>query len=328
MNFKPQLRFKIFITKLLTIIITILTINFLFIIEVPPLFSQTAQAQQEQQKEQERQARQVAQTLLDEHQRQQENALPQSYLVGPKDLLAITVLEAPEMNITARVSEAGNITVPLLGIIRVDGLTRSEIERKITSLLQKSFIKNPQVTVFIKEYKSRLVSIVGAVSKPGNYELIGKQNLLQIMGSAGWLTDSATGEILIIRKGSDGKTEPITADLHHLTKSGSDEHNIQIQSGDIIIAKAYKTGDIYVFGQVNQPGLVTMKLGENMTLLRLIVKAGGFTDRARKGSVTVKRKINGKEIKMKVNVKKILKAKKPDFLLQPDDIVYVPESLF
>ncbi|MCP5050381.1 MAG: hypothetical protein GY940_24675 [bacterium] len=250
-----------------------------------------------------------------------------SYLMGPKDLLAINVLEAPELNITARVSEAGNITVPLLGIIKVNGLTGAEVEQKIAALLKKSYIKDPHVTVFIKEYKSRRVSIIGAVSTPGSYEIIGKQTLLEILGNAGWVTKNATGQITINRHPPGEKNQTLAIHLEEITGKGNTTQNPVINPGDVIIAHAYKLCDIYVFGQVNRAGMIEVKQDAQMTLLRLIVKAGGFSQRARKSSVIVRRKVNGKEIKIKVNVKKIIKGKKPDFPLQPGDIIFVKESL-
>ena len=250
-----------------------------------------------------------------------------SYLLGAKDLLSISVFEAPELNITARVSEDGNITMPLLGIIKVDGLTGVEVEQKIASLLKKSYIKNPHVTVFIKEYKSRRVSIIGAVASPGSYEIIGKPNLLEMLGNAGWVTDAATGQITINRRSPTGEKQSLDITLENITGKGNTNQAPAISPGDVIIAHAYQFCEIYVFGQVNRAGMVKVKQDSRMTLLRLVVKAGGFSDRARKGAVIIRRKVKGKEIKLKVNVKKIIKGKKPDFPLEPGDIIFVPESI-
>ena len=89
-----------------------------------------------------------------------------AYTIGPKDLLAISVFEVPELNITVRVAEDGTIALPLLGVVKVQGLNPLQLETKLAELLEKSFLKNAQVTVFIKEYQSQKVSIIGAVQKP------------------------------------------------------------------------------------------------------------------------------------------------------------------
>lgn len=250
-----------------------------------------------------------------------------SYTIGPGDLLTISVFEVPELNITVRVSEDGTITLPLLGNIKVEGLTRFELERRLAGLLEKSYLKNAQVTIFIKEYQSKKVSIIGAVKNPGNYELIGKQTLLQILSLAGGLTEEATDRIIVIRQYADGKSKSLMIDLEELMIKGNPKLNIPISSGDIINVPVERFSDIYVFGQVTKPGHIKMKRNSQMTLLRAIAQAGGFTDRARKSAVIIKRIVNNKEVKIKVNTKKILRGKKPDIILEPNDVVFVPESI-
>ncbi|NIM17547.1 MAG: hypothetical protein GTO45_36500 [Candidatus Aminicenantes bacterium] len=252
-----------------------------------------------------------------------------SYAVGPKDLLTISVFEVPELNITVRVSEDGSITIPLLGKIKVEGLTRSELERRLANLLEKNYLKNAQVTIFIKEYQSKRVSVIGAVKNPGNYELIGKQTLLQMLSLAGGLTREAEAaeHIIVIRQYPDGKSKSLKIELEDLMLKGNPKLNIPVNPGDIINVPVMRFTDIYVFGQVTKPGHIRMKKNSHLTLLRAIAKAGGFTDRARKSGIIIKRMVNNKEIKIKVNVKKILRGKKPDIILKPNDVVFVPESI-
>lgn len=250
-----------------------------------------------------------------------------SYAVGPKDLLSISVFDVPELNMTVRVSQDGTITLPLLGQIEVGGLTLAELERKLTALLEKSYLKNAQVTVFIKEYQSRQVSIIGAVSKPGNYELIGKQTLLQMLSTAGGLTREAAGRIIILRHYPRGIVDSLSIDLEALMSSGNPELNIPILSDDIINVPGEVFADIFIFGQVNHAGQIKMKKDSSLTLLRAIAQAGGFTERARRSGVVIKRIVDGQEQKIQVNINKILGGKKKDIILNPNDIVFVPESI-
>ncbi len=250
------------------------------------------------------------------------------YRIGPKDLLEIRVFEVPELNITVRVAEDGTITLPLLGKVEVQGLTRFEVEKKIASLLEAKYLKNAQVNIFIKEYQSKRVSIIGAVKNPGTYELIGRQTLLQILSLAGGLTEDAGDKIIIIRQFKNGKTASLIIDLEELMLKGNPKYNIPLQPDDIINIPVERYVDVYVFGQVKNPGLIRLKKSSGVTLLQAIAQAGGFTDRANKSAVTITRKDErGIEKRIKVNVKKILSGKQKDIKLKPYDIIYVPESI-
>jgi len=249
------------------------------------------------------------------------------YSVGPKDLITINVFDVPDLNITVRISEEGNITLPLLGTIFVEGLTPQQLEKKLAELLEQKYLKNAQVTVFIKEYQSKMVSIIGEVKKPGNYELVGKQTLLQMLSLAGGLKEKTSDRIVIIRKFKGGKSRSLVIDLDELMLEGNPKYNLPLMPGDIINIPAERFYDIYVFGQVKNPGHIKVNRNGPITLLKVIAQAGGFDERARKSAVTITRRINGKDIKTKVNVKKILKGKIPDFVLENNDIVHVPESV-
>jgi polysaccharide export outer membrane protein len=242
-------------------------------------------------------------------------------------LITISVFEVPELNITVRISEDGTITLPLLGSVDVGGLTRFQVEKKLAALLEKKYLKNAQVTVFIKEYQSKMVSIIGEVEKPGSYELIGRQTLLQMLSTAGGLSETASDRIIIIRQYKSGKSSSLVIDLDELMLKGNPRMNIPVQAGDIINVPGERYLDIYVFGQVKNPGHLKVKKNGPITLLKIIAQAGGFAERARKSAVTITRRMDGNDVKTRVNVKKILKGKKPDFILKNNDIVHVPESV-
>jgi len=251
------------------------------------------------------------------------------YIIGPKDLLEINVFGLSELDTTARVSEDGMITVALLGEVQVGDLTKSGVEKKLTQLFEERFLKNPQVTVFIKEYRSQIVSLLGAVNEPGDYELLGRQTLLQIISQAGGLTEDAGKGIIVIRKQPDGSNKSREIPVEELVEKGNVQLNIVLQPGDIINIPIDKTVRVYVFGQVKKPGALEVKKSNIPTLLRAIAQAGGFSERANKGNVNIKRKdAEGQEIQMTVNAKAIIKGKKKDIQLHENDVVYVPESIF
>jgi len=253
----------------------------------------------------------------------------EEYIIGPKDLLEIEVFGLSELDTTTRVSEDGLITVALLGEVKVGGLTKSGLEKKLTQLFKERFLKNPQVTVFIKEYRSQKVSLLGAVNNPGDYELLGRQTLLQIISQAGGLTEEAGKDIILIRKQPDGSNTSQEIPVEDLVEKGDVKLNLVLKPGDIINIPIDKTVRVYVFGQVKNPGALEVKKSNIPTLLRAIAQAGGFSERASKGNVNIKRKNDqGEEIQMTVNAKAIIKGKKKDIQLLENDVVYVPESIF
>jgi polysaccharide export outer membrane protein len=254
------------------------------------------------------------------------------YLLGPRDLLQITVQDMPEFSkIEVRVSEDGSITLPLLQRVMVGGLNKDEVEQKLASLLEEKYLnlKKAQVSVFIKEYQSQQVAVIGAVDKPGMYEIIGRQNLMQMLSKAGGITEKAGNEIFVLREGKNGVSASIPIDLEDLFLNGNPKLNIPIQSNDVIMVQPDKIINVYVFGEVKQPGALQVKMSKKINLLQAIAQAGGLTESASKSGITITTKDkSGKEVKTKVNLKDIINGKKPNLLLKEGDVVYVPTSIF
>jgi len=257
------------------------------------------------------------------------DAFVRAYRVGPGDLLEIRVFEVKELEQVVRVSEDGSITLPLLGRVLVEGLTQEGLVQKLAALLDASYVKNPQVTIFIKEYKSRQVAVIGAVEKAGNYELVGRKNLLQIVSMAGGFSVNAGREIFILRESPDGTRSTVAIDLHNLLHDGDHEMNIPIEPNDVINVPVDREIRVFVMGRVNAPGAVKSKLSEGVTVFQAIADAGGLAEGAKESAVLITRKDRtGKERKIKVNLKDVLKGKTPDIPLQEGDVVFVPESFW
>lgn len=251
------------------------------------------------------------------------------YKIGPKDLLEITVFGLDEMNKIVRVSEDGNITLPLIGEIEVEDLTKSELEQKLARLLEEKYLHNPQVTIFIREYQSKRVSIIGAVKEPGRYELLGRQTLLHMIAQAGGMTDQAGDQIIVVREETDGSSRSLRISIDDLILEGDSSLNIPLEPGDIVNIPIDMVVHVYVFGQVKEPGALEVKKSNIPTLVQAIAQAGGFSERAAKGRVVLKRKNKqGEEEETKVNVKAIMKGKIEDIQLKENDVVFVPETIF
>jgi len=258
---------------------------------------------------------------------QEERSL--EYKIGPQDLLEIAVFGLDEMNKTVRVSEDGNITLPLLGEIEVKDLTKSQLEQRLARLLEEKYLQNPQVTIFIREYQSKRVSVLGAVSEPGRYELLGRQTLLHMIAQAGGMTNEAGDEIIVVREKEDGTSKSLRISIDDLVLKGDPSLNIPLEPGDIVNIPIDMVVHIYVFGQVNSPGAIEVKKSNLPTLIQAIAQAGGFSERAAKGRVVIKRKNEeGVDEEIKVNVKAVMRGSKEDIQLEENDIVFVPETIF
>jgi polysaccharide export outer membrane protein len=154
------------------------------------------------------------------------------YKIGTKDLLEIRVFELPELNQTVRVTEDGSVSLALIGKVVVAGQTSQELEKNLAAILDQKYTKGAHVTVFIKEYQK--VAILGAVGKPGNYELVGPTTILQVISEAGGLTAEAMKEIYVFRRGPDGQKTRIVINLQDLFIKGEQTLNIDLQPNDVV----------------------------------------------------------------------------------------------
>ncbi len=252
-----------------------------------------------------------------------------AYRIGPGDLLEVRVFEVEQLSQTVRVSEDGTITLPLLGRVQVGGLTQEGVTRVLTELLQAKYVKNPQVTIFIREYKNQQVAVIGAVVNAGSFELVGRKNLLQVISMAGGFAETAGNQAFILREGPDGQTSTIAIDLKDLLVNGNQALNVPIEPNDVVNVPVDREVRVFVMGRVNRPGQVLAKFSEGVSLLQAIAGAGGLADGSKASSVTIKRKgPNGHEVQFKVNLKDIIRGRKMDMRLQEGDVVFVPESFW
>jgi len=252
------------------------------------------------------------------------------YRIGAKDLLEIRVIGHEDASTTVRVSEEGKISMPYLKEVAVGGMTKIGLEQKLVDLLGRGYFQNPQVSVFIREYRSNMVRIIGAVNEPGEYELIGRLTLMDLISKAGGPTGEEGKEIIIFRR-LNGTSTSLKISRDGLLYDGDPDLNVPLQPGDVINMQIDRIIYIFVTGEVRNPGRLEVKKSElpNYTLLKAIAQAGGFAERGSKGGVKIiRRDESGREQTIKVNVKDIEKGKKADIKLQEGDVIIVPESIF
>jgi polysaccharide biosynthesis/export protein len=252
------------------------------------------------------------------------------YQVGSGDVVEVTVFGNDDLSRTTLVQPNGTITLPLLGEVPVAQLTVAEIKRKLTSLLARDYLVNPQVDVRIREYQSQFVWVVGEVNNPGRKPLRGRTRLIDLLVECGGFTTRASGEVTISRAEAPGQSgnSAFKVRLSGTALTPQEQVNLEIQlkTGDVITASAryYVT----VEGEVIRPSRYPIE--SELTVTGAISLAGGLT-RYGKGDVKVLRRVEGqanKTVVIKVDLGAIRKGKKPDLVLMPNDVITVPRKLF
>jgi polysaccharide export outer membrane protein len=259
------------------------------------------------------------------------SATPQAapeYQVGPGDMLEIAVFGNEDLSRTPTVQPNGTIALPLLGEVATAGLTVAEIRAKLTALLAKDFLVNPQVDVKIKEYQSQFVSVVGEVNNPGRKPLKGRTRLIDVLVESGGFRPTASGEVIITRMdGSfDGGARTLRLKLGS-APTPQDQVNLELplRNGDLITAspKYFVT----VEGEVNRPGRYPIE--NDLTVTGAVSTAGGLS---RFGSTDVKvRRVDpqsGQTRIIELDLKAVRKGKQEDPLLLPNDVVSIPRRVF
>ncbi len=242
------------------------------------------------------------------------------YQIGPGDLLDVKVYEAQDLSTEARVSTRGTVTYPLLGEVDLGGLTVQEAEKRLRGLLQAKYVKDPHVSIFIKEYRSKKVAVVGAVKNPGDYELLNRGHLLEAIALAGGLTDNAGQIVYLTHQGTD---KQIKIDLDELLVKGNTSLNLPVQMGDTVFVP--EAGVYYVNGAVKKGGQFLLK--KPVTVSRAVQIAGGLTIGARASHVTLIRfNEDGDKQIIPVDLKAIEKGEREDIALQDQDVVFVSKN--
>ncbi len=256
----------------------------------------------------------------------QESGEERSYRVGPKDLLEIRVFEEPSLNVDRRVSERGVVRLPLLGEFPVEGLTVDEIAAELKQQLEASYLQRASVIVEIREFKSKPISVIGAVKRPGSLELSGRWTLFQALTEAGGLSDNRGDVIYVLRRAENGLYDQLEISVNDLMIRGDQRVNIPIFADDVINVPPAQEVSVLLMGEVNQPGAVTFKSTDRITLLAVLARAGGLTERA-SNRVLIKRKgPDGRMREIVAHVKRILAGHENDPELRPGDLIVVKES--
>lgn len=244
------------------------------------------------------------------------------YRVGPDDQVTVTVLQAPELNTTTRVSQTGLLSLPLVGAVRAGGLTVAELEQQIGHRLGEKYIRNPQVAVEVTDIRSRGVSVVGAVERPGVQQIRSAATLLGVLSQAGGLSATAGDTVTVLRPGA---ATPIDVPLKPLMDARDPALNIPVLPGDVVAVRAADV--VYVVGAVNKPGAFSMRGNDRLTVLRALALGEGLSPTAaKKDALVVRTGPAGERTEIPVDLAGVLKGRTPDVTLQAHDVLFVPTS--
>ncbi|TSD74498.1 polysaccharide export protein EpsE [Janthinobacterium sp. KBS0711] len=236
--------------------------------------------------------------------------------LGAGDVLKISVYGSPDLGLETRISEAGQITFPLVGNVALGGLSVSAAEKKLGGLLESGgFLRKAQVNIIVTSLQSQQVSVLGQVNRPGRYPIEGRRSVMDMLAMAGGVSVDGGDSINLIRK-RDGKTSREVIDIVEMVRSADLNRDLDVAGNDVIFVE--RAPRFYIYGEVQRPG--PFRLERSMTVLQGLSAGGGLTQRGTERGIRIKRR----DAQGKLQV---LEAKHDD-MLQVDDVVYVKESLF
>jgi polysaccharide export outer membrane protein len=244
-------------------------------------------------------------------------AVPNEYRLGPGDVVRVTVYQNPDLTLETRIGEAGTVSYPLLGNVRLGGSTVSQAERLIADGLRGgNFVKQPQVSIMVVQVRGNQASVLGQVNRPGRYPIeVADMRLSDILAVAGGINGAGADTLTLVGV-RDGKPMRKVIDLPGIFRSDNRENDVIVQNGDVIYVE--RAPMVYIYGEVQRPGAI--RLERDMTVMQVLATGGGLNLRGTEKGLRVHRR--GADGKLQVVESKM------DDLLREGDVVYVRESLF
>ena len=246
-------------------------------------------------------------------------------VIGPGDLLDVTVFDVPELVLKVRVDRNGCVSLAFLGDVKLAGMTVGEGQRLISrELVQRQLVKNPQVSIFIEEFATQGITVYGEVNTPGIYPLMGPHHLYDVISAAGGLTLKSGRTVTVLHAGQRDHPELVELAGETAGKDPLAHADVEVYPGDTILVS--KAGMVYVLGEVNKPGAFLMEDNTSISVLKATAMAGGTTRLASlKGSMILRKSLAGTS-QTRIPLDKIYHGKAADLQLHAEDIVFVPLS--
>ena len=270
------------------------------------------------------------------------NRIGPNYLIGPEDILTIDVFDVPELSrFDVQVGNDGTITVPLVGAVKAAGLTQAQLRDTLAEEWGRKYLNHPQVTLYLKEFKSRPVYVVGSVAKPGVYYMTGRRTLVEVLAMAGGLAGggASAGRELFVERASGFEDLPqedgisqiapdkVSVQLKKLLYSEDSALNIELKPFDTISVS--RPGIVYLAGAFVKPGGYVLTDKDTITVLEAVAMAGGIGGNARTSEAKIIRRTSENATAgttIPIDLRKIMKGKSPDLMLAANDIFFLPNS--
>jgi polysaccharide biosynthesis/export protein len=260
-------------------------------------------------------------------------------LLGPNDQLMIRALDAEEISDkTYRINPSGDLTLPMIGTLKAAGQTVGQLEEEIASMLRK-YIRQPKVAVTVTEFHSQPASVIGAVTTPGIVQLQGKKTLVEVLSMAGGLRQDAGQSVMITRQkewgllplpgakpDATGQFSTAEVRLKDVLEARNPEQNITIRPNDII--SVLRAESVYVLGAVKSAGKFVLNERDALSVLQALSLAGGLERTAAPQKAKILRITPGavRRTEVPLDLKTVFSGKTTDVILQPDDILFIPDS--
>lgn len=249
-------------------------------------------------------------------------AAPPALHISAGDLLAVDVFDTPELSAKLRVSEGGDIDIPVAGLTHVGGLTAEEAATTVEQRLRdNNILKHPHVEVFVQEFATQGVSILGEVKTPGIYPDLGSHTLLDFISVAGGITPTAGKTVTITHKNDPG--DPTVVQLGN-SPDLAKRADVEILPGDTIVVS--RSGIVYVEGDLGKPGGFLLESNDHLTALQAVALAQGANKTASLNKTRLIRKTPNGPQETRVELAKVLSGKESDIRLEDGDILYVPSD--
>jgi polysaccharide biosynthesis/export protein len=242
----------------------------------------------------------------------------------PGSMVDLHVFEEPDLDGSYRLDKQGNISLPVAGAVKLEGLTLSEAEATIrATLLSAQVLKVANVGVNLNEYSAQNIIVAGEVNAPGTFPVLGPRKLTDVLALAGGTTAYSGGEIVIQRIGAS----PDSTEVVHYNRSANDSVtlNTVINPGDSVLVK--RAGVVYVLGAVNRPGGYLLQESGELNVDQALAMAAGTALEAKVQDLRVFRKqADGNLVEFHINYRRINSGKETPLRLKAEDVVYVPPS--